>query len=52
MKATHEPMKRSSNDYVAFIAAEANMTVGMLSALARGRNHNEGDSRTDEAIIE
>jgi len=33
MKATREPMKRSSNDYVAFIAAEANMTLGVLSAL-------------------
>jgi hypothetical protein len=34
------------------VAAEANMGLPMLSALARGRSHNIGASATDEAVIE
>jgi hypothetical protein len=40
------------NPYVAFVAAEANMGLPMLSALARGRSDNAGDSRTDEAVLQ
>ena len=35
------------------VAVEANMASRHVKrAPARGRTHNEGDSRTDEAIIE
>jgi len=35
------------------VAVEANMALRHVKrASARGQNHNEGDSRTDEAIIE
>lgn len=42
----------ADESHVAFVAAEANMGLPMLSALARGRSHSAGDSRTDEAVIE
>jgi len=37
----------------AFIAVEANISLRHVKrASARGRNHNMGDTRTDEAVIE
>ncbi len=43
----------SARPPLAFVAVEANMALRHVKrALARGRNHNMGDTRTDEATIE
>ena len=47
-----EPTDRARSP-LAFIAVEANMAWRHVKrASARGRNHNMGDTRTDEATIE
>jgi hypothetical protein len=48
----HHNTTPAHDPHVAFVAAEANMGLPMLSALARGRSHNAGASATDEAVIE